>query len=106
MEKEFKIGNLIKTNCSTCMIIKIIPYQEYLNLQTETSFWSCPDNDNMICIEVLHDKRKKQPIARFGHSLDKTFWIPYEELTFRSDIEAGGDRWEVFGGSLNRGTAK
>ena len=99
MEKEFKIGNLIKTNWSTCMIIKIIPYQEYLNLQTEASFWSCPDNDNMICIEVLHDKRKPTPqYAPYG-VLDKTFWIPYEELTFRSDIDAGGDRWEVFGGS-------
>ncbi len=99
MEKEFKVGTLIKTKWSTCMIIKVIPYQEYINLQTETSFWSCPDSDDMICIEVLHDKRKKWPVLPKGHFLERTFWIPYEELTFRSDIQAGGDRWEVFGGS-------
>ena len=99
MEKEFKIGSLIKTNWSTCMIIKIIPYQEYLNLQTETSFWSCPDNGEMICIEVLHDKRKKWPTMPNAHSIERTFWIPYEELIFRADIKSEGDRWEVFGGS-------
>ena len=97
--KEFKIGALIKTKWSTCMIIQIISYEEYINLELDNSFWAAPATDDMICIEVLHDKRKKWPVLPKGHFLENTFWIPAGELYFRADVKAGGDRWEVFGGS-------
>ena len=99
MEKEYKVGSLIKSRFCTSMVVSVITYDEYKNADgwyrdgKDESYWMCVGNDKMVCLQTLHDKRKYMPKS------GATTWIPETELQLHTDIELGKDRWEVFGGS-------
>ena len=100
MKKNIKVGSLIKSRFFTAIVTGVVTYDEYVNTDhcwfeegDGDSYWVCADDDLMICLQTLHDKRKYMP--RDG----ATTWIPETEMRLHVDIERGKDRWEVFGDS-------
>ena len=100
MKKDIKVGSLIKSRFFTAIVVSIITYEEYRNTDSgwflhsdEESYWACVNDDLMICLKPLPDKRKYMP--RDG----ATHWIPETEMRLHTDIERGKDRWHVFSSS-------
>jgi|TARA_R110002020_G_scaffold429133_2_gene638646 hypothetical protein len=100
MEKNIKVGSLIKSRFFTAIVTGVVTYDEYKNTDDgwfgggdAESYWLCADDDLMICLQTLHDKRKYMPLA------GATTWMPETEMRLHIDIERGKDRWEVFGNS-------
>ncbi len=100
MKKDIKVGSLVKSRFFTAIVVNIVTYEEYRDTDyswflhsDEESYWACVNNDLMICLKTLHDKRKYMP------RLGAIHWIPEAEMRLHTDTEHVKDRWEVFSSS-------
>tara|TARA_A100001515_G_scaffold63447_1_gene50283 strand:- start:6802 stop:7143 length:342 start_codon:yes stop_codon:yes gene_type:complete len=103
MNCEIKLGTLIFTKWSTCMIVQIKEFCDYVKedsadgrMKNSSSFWNLTRNDDlMIHVQILSDRRKPLRNSTFS----KTFWIPESELKIHTNNSDEDGGWRVVNSS-------